>query len=528
MPARQAGTDAPPMTNPQAPHVPVLVVGGGPAGLMTSLLLARHGVRSRLVERHPGTSILPRATSVNVRTMEILRVLGLAEEVKAAGVNVDGLPLIVEMETLDGPILNWVANRNGGDPEAPASPSPEQYAFCAQDVLEPLLLEKLRHSDLCEVTFGTELASFAQNGFGVTAELLDRSGTRQLISADYLVAADGANSQVRQALAIATSGHDHLSTEINVLFEADLSKALAGRRAIIYRLYNRWLEGKITFRNNDGRNRWTLIALRFDDPSPSRCAELVRRCAGDPTLPVDVLTVGTWERAAVLADSFRDGRVFLTGDAAHRVTPTGGMGMNLAIQSTHNIAWKLAAVLQGWAGPALLDTYELERRPIAARTVELSYHLNSNSREVGSMLGQILGTAFDAGGLIPDGTTPPEVADPVADYVPCARPGHRAPHHCLDIDGRRQSTIDLFDGRFVLLSAGERWRAAACELGLEMSVPMGAYAITDTGWAHLYGVGPDGAVLVRPDGYVAWRAQEAARDMKGELERVLGRLLARN
>ena len=514
------------MTTPHASHVPVLVVGGGPAGLITSLLLAHHGVRSTIVERHPGTSILPRANSINLRTMEILRVLDLADEVMAAGVDVDGVPLVVEMETLDGPILSSVPNYNAADPEAPESLSPAEYTFCTQDVVEPILVNKLRGTALCDVSFGTRLVSFAQDGSGVTAELTDREGgSRRKVTADYMVAADGAQSAVRNALGIGMSGHGHMSSEINVLFEADLWRSLAGRRAIIYRLRNRWLQAQAVFRNNDGRNRWTLLMPVFENPSGERCAELIRRCAGDPALDVNVLAVGTWERAAVLADRFRDRRVFLTGDAAHRVTPTGGMGMNTAIQSAHNLAWKLAAVIQGWGTPALLDSYELERRPVAARTVELSYRLSRNTRAVGRMLGQVLGTAYDSGALIPDGTAPPEAGDPVADYVPSARPGHRAPHHWLFVNGRRQSTIDLFDGRFVILSADERWRAAAVELGPDMLVPMASHLITDDAWTRLYGVGRQGAVLVRPDGYVAWRTQVAAGDLRAELSRVLGLIL---
>jgi putative polyketide hydroxylase len=510
----------------RTPEVPVLVVGGGPAGLVTCLLLAHHGIRSCLVERHPGTSILPRANSINLRTMEILRVLGLEPEVKAAGVNVNGLPLVLDLEALDGPVLRSVPNLNVADPDAPGSPSPAEYVFCTQDVLEPLLLEKLRRSGLCEINFGTQLSSIDQDDGQVRAHLADRDGrARREVTAEYMVAADGADSTTRRALGIGVTGHDNLCNEINVLFEADLWPALGGRRAIIYRLHNRWLEGHVVFRNNDGGNRWTLLMPDFGEPTPERCARLIRRLAGDPHLEVEVLLVGSWVRAALLADRFRDRRVFLTGDAAHRVTPAGGMGMNTAIQSAHNLAWKLAAVLRGWAGLELLDSYETERRPVAARTVELSYRLENDRSYVGRMLGHILGTAYGAGALVPDGTPPPHLDDPVAEYRPTARPGHRAPHAWVSIGGRRRSTIDLFDGRFVLLSADPRWCAAATDLDVTTTVPMVAHVINDEGWARLYGIGEEGAVLVRPDGYVAWRTQRLANNAVEEVLRVMGQVV---
>jgi putative polyketide hydroxylase len=509
-------------------NVPVLVVGGGPAGLMTSLLLARHRVRSLLVERHPGTSVLPRAAGINVRTMEIFRAIALDQEVEANSHDSRGQDFLLEMTTLGGPIVETVPFLSGGDPDAPDSPSPSRFAFCSQDVLEPLLVAGLKRYQLCEPEFGTELVDFQQDGSGVRAELRERaSGRVRQVRAEYMVAADGARSHVREALRIPMRGHDHLTRELNILFEADLSEAVRGRRAILHRVTHPMLPGRAIFRNLDGRgHRWTLFLPWFEDASPERCADVIRLYADDAQLKVDVNAVGEWERATLLVDRFRAGRIFLAGDAAHRLTPSGALGMNTAIQTVHNLAWKLAAVLQGWAGPGLLDSYEAERRLVGGNAVELSYWFSGqHPLAMSRILGHVLGSAYDVGALLPDGTPPPGAADPVAEYVPSARPGHRAPHRWLMVDGRRISTLDLFDGRFVLLSPSEVWCVAARDVGSALAVPLVAYVINDRGWSDLYEVGPRGAVLVRPDGYVAWRRQEAVADPRGELSRLLASVL---
>jgi 2-polyprenyl-6-methoxyphenol hydroxylase-like FAD-dependent oxidoreductase len=509
--------------------VPVLIAGGGSVGLIASVLLARHGVRSLVAERHPGTSILPRAFGINVRTMEIFRFLGLEDAIRAAEVDVAGLPLLLAMQTMDGPVLESVPFQNSGDPGDPAWPSPTRVSFCAQDVLDPILVQALGQAGLAELRFGTEVTGVRPDPAGVTAELTDRrDGTRRVVRADYLIAADGANSSVREAIGIGMTGHD-ISTEINVLFEADLSRQLGAKRAILYRLHNRWLPHGGLFRNIDGGNRWTMFTSDTGDARPARLTEIIRGCAGDPDLEVEILASGAWRKTALVADRFRAGPVFLAGDAAHRLTPAGGLGLNTGVQGAHNLAWKLAAVLNGWAGPDLLDTYEAEWRPVARRAVELSHRIETTGHRAASkMLGQMLGTAYQQGAYVPDGTCPPDVADPVADYVPTARPGHRAPHYPLSCGGARRSTMDLFDGRFVALSPSERWCDAARDAGAALGVPVSAYVIADTAWAARYGVGQDGAVLVRPDGYVAWRRADACADMPGELHRAIDTVLCRD
>ncbi|HXJ48279.1 MAG TPA: FAD-dependent monooxygenase, partial [Candidatus Acidoferrum sp.] len=332
-------------------EVPVVVVGAGPAGLMTSLLLSRYGVGSLLVERHPEVSLLPRALGINVRTMEIFRSLGLDAEVEAIGVDVGDRPFLVELDTLRGPVRETVPRGGASDSGGPGSQTPAHFVFCAQNRLEPMLLDKLAASGLCEVWRGTELTGLSQDASGVMVRLRERSSrAERAVRAAYLVGADGAYSTVRSLLGIEMRGHDHMSRELNILFDAELSGALGGVRAILYQVRHPWLETPCLFRNTDGDLRWSLITPWFEDPSPERCRHLIRLCAVDPGLDVEILAAAAWERTTLLADSFRQGRVFLAGDAVHRVTPAGAFGMNTAIQTAHNLAWKLAAVVQGWAG----------------------------------------------------------------------------------------------------------------------------------------------------------------------------------
>jgi hypothetical protein len=207
------------------------------------------------------------------------------------------------------------------------------------------------------------------------------------------------------------------------------------------------------------------------------------------------------------------------------MTPHGGLGMNTAIQSAHNLAWKLAGVLRGWAGPELLDTYEIERREAGRSTVDLSYRLfNSPVSQAGNVLGHVLGAAYPAGALIPDGSEPPTNADPVGQYVPTARPGHRAPHLWLHHGGGRISTLDLFGSGFVLLSRSSLWTQAARRVASSTALPVDSHLIVDPSWSDLYEVGDGGAVMVRPDGYVAWRTARASVEPEAELAEVLAQV----
>lgn len=506
---------------------PVLIVGAGPAGLTTSLLLARAGTPSLLIERRSGLSVLPRATGVNARTMEIFRSIGLADQIMAAAMDTRGLPLWVQLETLRGPVLESLTPQGPrGVPDA-SSPTPAAHVQCAQDRLEPILSETVRRYPQTEMRFGTELVSLSQDADGVVAELEERQSRRRYqVRAAYAVGADGANSVARRSVGIAMIGEEHLGREVNILFEADLTPLVQGHRASLYLVRNGALEG--TFRPVDEGRRWTLTTPYVDDPTPEQCVQAIRAGAGDPSVAPRIIATQDWELAAAVAERFRAGRVFLVGDAAHRMTPGGALGMNTAVQDAHNLAWKLAAVLGGWAATPVLDTYQTERRPVAERSATLSWAIWKDMRKAGRTLGAVLGSSYESEAVIPDGTEPPHIGDPVTDFLSSARPGSRAPHHWLEIDGRRLSTIDLFDGRFVLLSGARAWSTAAEQAVSKMRIPLVSHVIEDEEWARLYGVSGEGAVLVRPDGYVAWRDRGSAEPSANVLKEVLSRVLGRH
>jgi hypothetical protein len=256
----------------------------------------------------------------------------------------------------------------------------------------------------------------------------------------------------------------------------------------------------------DNKERWLMSVPYYPGDEPGslterRCLEWVRAGLGDDSVEVRYLGHRFWDPTALVADRYRAGRVFLAGDAAHLTTPEGGLGMNCGIADVHNLAWKLAGVLAGWANPALLETYEPERRPHAVACVEASL---GAARPPNPIDGLVLGHTFQSTAIIDDGTPEPTRRDPVGEYMPMARPGHRAPHLWLD---PRTSTLDLFGSAFVALTdpAGKPGLDHAADLARNTGVPLETHAIEAAGWHNLYGVGSGGVVLVRPDGYVAWR-----------------------
>jgi hypothetical protein len=367
-----------------------------------------------------------------------------------------------------------------------------------------------------------------------------------------MVAADGARSRVRPALGIPLHGMREVYRSINVLMSADLERWVKDRPAAIYLIQQPGL--RCTFLTINGVNRWGFlinlpIDASFEPYNAERCAEVVRKAAGVPELEVKILGIDPWVAAALVADRFSAGRVFVAGDAAHEMPPTGGFGLNTGVQDAHNLAWKLAGVLKGWAKPELLDTYDTERRPWGQWvTDEALAHAYSMGRgpqhdiasgdspalarpEFHSELGVIFGASYTSPAVIPDGSDAPEITNRVSQYVPTARPGARAPHVWLQTNGHRTSAHDLIGMGFTLFAGvrGAPWRDAARAVSASLGVPMNAYTVgaradlrdPEGNWAEAYGVQADGAVLVRPDGHVAWRQRSGVSDPRRELERAL-------
>lgn len=530
--------------------VPVLIAGGGIVGLSASLFLSRQGICSLLVERHRGTSIHPRARGVNARTMEIYRELGLEEAIRVAGAE-----LSPSFGLYTGATLKEVIEPVPRRTEPIAFPgaalfdeiSPANGNRVTQDLLEPVLLAEARKRG-GDLRFFTELTSFEQDETGVTATIVDRaSGAQRTVRANYMLAADGANSRIREALGVPVSGSGSLGFLLNILFHADLREFVRDREFSICLIERPELRGLFTSINNS--DRW-VFHLSYDpargerpeDFPPERCKELLRLALGMPEIALEIESILPWESAVRVVDGFQQGRVFLAGDAAHQMPPWGGQGANTGVADAHNLAWKLAAVLKEQAAPELLTTYDAERQPIGRLAAEESGQA-ADERGVLSlqrsaagyvhrqfrMLGY--GYQYNSAAIIAEPENPLALDELGLD----GRPGTRAPHAWVEHQGQRISTLDLFGTDFVLLAAsnGAAWCEAARLLAPHLKIKLTSYRVGPAGdlldpenrWQAKAGISATGALLVRPDGIVAWRAQEQSDNVQQEIEQMIERLL---
>ncbi|MER6355009.1 FAD-dependent monooxygenase [Streptomyces sp. NPDC001634] len=550
----------------EADHrVPVLIVGGSLVGLSMSLFLGRHGVRHTLVERHAGTSIHPRGRGNNVRTMELFRVAGIEPGIKTAASLLADNHGILQTPTLVGDAGEWLFKHidpGGGL----AKFSPTAWCLCSQNDLEPVLLDGARELG-GDLRYSHELESFEQDPEGVTAVVRDRATeARYTVRADYLVAADGPRSPARRRLGIGQTGPGDLFHNVSVTFRSKLLADVVGdRRFICCYLTDPEADGALL--PVDNKENWVFHAPwhpergeTLEHFTAERCERHIRRATGVPDLDVEITGKASWHAAERVAERYAKGRVFLAGDSAHEMSPTGAFGSNTGIQDAHNLAWKLAAVLGGWAGPALLETYDTERRPVAlatsarasARSVEHSHPgfspapgMGGGGRQSG-ILNIVLGYRYPDGAVV--GTDPAEPVVPESVRL-TGQPGSRGPHMWLRRPGERPdrlSTLDLYERSMVLLSDARStagWHDAARRIADRDSGRLEAYRIgtgpdaeltydADHGaeaadWAQVHGTTADGAVLVRPDGFVAWRAEGAVADPEATLRDVLTTVLRR-
>ena len=549
------------MDSEPSEEVPVLIVGGSLVGLSAALFLSRLGIDVLTVERHRGTAIRSRAGHFQLRTVEILRSAGIEETVRRkseeqyppdGGIN--------NVESLAGrEIANYFPNLNDGVDEF----SPTVRLFINQDALEPIL--RARAEELgARLRYRTECVSLDQDADGVTAVIRDlESGTQSSVRAKYVIAADGNRSATRGLLGIGMRGHGVLSDSITIYFHAksDLGPLLRDRNQGVHYVTNPLLRG--FFRLDRTGNAGFLVVNLVGDISrpeivaayPSapwarvaegiteqRAVELLRAAIGVPDIPVVIDDIAPWQAVADAAERFQEGRVFLAGDAAHVVPPNGGFGGNTGVQDAHNLAWKLALTLKGVAGPGLPQTYDAERRPVGELTVEQAY-----TRYV-TRVAPYLGTQ-DAQPFVDDFSmeigyrynSPAVILEPGSNPLhehprtSQGRPGGRAPHVYLDRQGEKVSTLDLFGENFVLLAGaeGRAWQAAATAAADQLGVPLDTYLVgtdladVDGRFPEAYGISPSGAVIVRPDGFVGWRAVTAADAPEGVLQQVLQSLLCR-
>lgn len=520
-------------------EVPVIICGAGPVGLTTSIQLSRLGIETLLVERRSSVSTLPRARGIMSRTVEIWSHYGLYQEMTDVSLPANWCDEFIYADTLAGDIIGTMPS-NCMAPGAQAENTAYDFRCAAQDQIDAMLLRCAQTYRSAEIRFSTDMLSQVQDEDGVTVTLRLPDGSTGQVRAQYLVAADGGRSQIRESLGIGSTGPTALGCFVNNHFTADLSRWTADRQATLIWAFG---EGKVgLFQPLDGKKRW-MAQIMFDptvDPPASWTDEKVLRrlrdMIGDEAadeVDIDLHSSYTYVIEATVADRLRDRRVFLVGDAAHRIPPAGGIGMNTGVQTAHNLAWKLALALTGDATDGLLDTFDTERREAAQRACDygvtnLGYvrairaaetrdgqvAAIAASKQYGNWAGLDLGVHYAGpGAYVPDETPQAEAEHSVVDYLPSAKPGYRAPHFWL-VDGtRRLSSTDLFETDFVLLTGAEgtAWLDAARHPHLPVAVD--AYDVHETGrlvpeldFCKLYEIEPSGSVLVRPDGHVAWRS----------------------
>jgi 2-polyprenyl-6-methoxyphenol hydroxylase-like FAD-dependent oxidoreductase len=495
-------------------RVPVLITGGSMVGLSTAAFLGFHGVRSLAVERHGGTAIHPRAAHFHLRTLEVFRAMGLEPGVRAKSEEqYDSDGGISAVESLAGnEIAKYIPSLNAGVERV----SPTRRLFLTQEALEPILRERALELG-AELRYRTELTDFEQKGDSVIATTRDlESGDERHIQADYLVACDGWRSPIRERLGIGMEGHGLISNSITIYFRADCAEYVAGRTEGVFYVFNDVMRGFFRL-DRDCQTGFLVVNTLGDTDRPDatniaegitteRAEEFLRAAIGVPDMPVEVLDIAPWQAVADNATRFQSGRVLLAGDAAHTMPPNGGFGGNTGVQDAFNLSWKLAHVLNGQAGPELVDTYDAERQPIGKLTIEQAYtryvlrtapYLGTdNIQPMADDLSLEIGHRYRSSAVLQD----PGDDDGLPYVDPResrALPGTRAPHLWVE---HGVSTLDLFRKQMVLLTPASAWEEAAKASGAELDV----HRIERSDFPEQYGISPTGAVLVRPDGYVAW------------------------
>lgn len=555
----------------------VLIVGGGIVGLSTSLFLSWYGIPSLLVERHPGTAIHPRIPALAQITMEMYRRVGIEEAIHQAEAPYTMSGNLLLLESLVGQEFDVL--QEDVDAFFIGDLSPAQGSQIGQDVLEPILRRRAEHLG-GDLRFNTELLSFVQDDTGVTATIHEReSAHTRTVRARYLVATDGTGSGIRQHLGIGRHGKGSLFHCVSIIFSANLMEQFRQRHAVMCFIANENISNAalVPYPGSSARPDLFRLDVSFDpeeeslaDYPESRCLSLIRAAVGIPDLAAHLKSVSTYEASELVADRFQQGRIFLAGDAARTQPPTGGLGGATGIAEANNLAWKLAAVLRGEAGEALLTTYDSERRPQADYTAQ-QVALLSQQRETAGSAGitvdpfsLVIGYRYSAGAIIQEaGDEHLSLAKSPTLWQ--GKPGTRAPHLVLEREGKPclseasrderrwqaeqeqsrvgglhnnpVSTRDLFGLRFVLLTGpqGQPWKTAAERAQNVLHLPLDSYQVggeaadlidAENIFCTAYGITTDGAVLVRPDGFISWRCQ-SAQDVEQALTQALSILLYR-
>ena len=524
---------------------PVLIVGAGGAGLSLALLLLQQGIRPVLVEQRAQVSWYPRARNLNFRSMEIFRALGLADEIRTAGARVSR---IVGRQQLASPEEKELLNPASLLDTTAFSPEPYQW-YCPQSRLEPILVAAARRGG-ADVRYATELVNFIQEEHEVIADLKDHStGDSYTLRAQFLAGCDGTHSAIREALRVPVLGEGPLDEHyVFIYFRAAWDELIRGHEADAFLIENADVHGMFLVAEKD----LGMFVLRTPAPEQigaftrERCQELLTKAIGKPTLAVDIIEVVPWRPVQSVAERFQIGNVFLVGDSAHTMPAKEGLGVNSAIQGAQNLGWKLASVLNRHASRELLSTYTTERQPVAWFSAQHSLTGPAAALIEGVPLAQKESEFFPTVGyryssqaiLSEDGPLPPSGRVVLLDRGELTGiPGTRVPHVWLARGSARVSTLDLLNGDFVLLTgvAGADWCEAALRLSHSIGVRISAYRIGPAAdlcdpagdWAAKMGILPEGTILLRPDGFVAWRCRDAASEPEVLLGQAIKGILCR-
>ena len=527
----------------------IMIVGGGPVGLAMGLLLDRFGIDAIIVEKSPTTTDHPKSRGCWVRTMEIFRQWGIEQAIRDRGLQ-DSSDMFVQVESIAGREISR------SRPEPNLGQTPAWKSLVAQDAVEEEIYKVIAHSNLVQVHFSTEFVGFEEVEDGVICEIRSvETGRSERWHAKYVLACDGAGSQTRRRAGIEMVGPATLAVMLNEYWRGDLSRFPITREAAGYQIYSDkpGIPRRAGILNTNGRDRWLSVMQigeeKDERPRPwtdAETIEIIRTHAGVPDLEVTLLNRSIWRMSKQVAAQFRKSRAFVVGDAAHRFPPTGGFGLNSGVQDAHNLAWKLAFVLRGVASEKLLDSYDVERRPVARSNADFSYGnlirfrrlddavrsgnedrirfwVNDLDNHLHS-IGQALGFSYEEGAVIPDGTA--RGGHWTRIYLPSDRPGGRFPHLWLDM-ARKRSTLDWFDKEFTVVTGplGGEWLEAGRDVSGKLGIPLHLQQLPNAHQSDGIQMGLRGAVLVRPDGHVAWRMsyipENPARELAGALQNVL-------
>ncbi|MDI3331317.1 MAG: FAD-dependent monooxygenase [Micrococcus sp.] len=589
-------------------HVPVLIIGGGGAGLAASMNLSRLGVEHLLVSSLPYTSKLPKAHVLNQRTMEIFTEVGVAPEVYKRSTPAENMKAtgwyagLAGDHEYNGRRLGHLEVWGGGytDPDYIAA-SPCRTCNLPQIRLEPVMLEHARkiHADPRGIRFNNEVVGIEMQEDGsALATVLDKDSRQQYtVRAQYVIAADRGRT-VGPALGVGMTGPTDLMMMVSVHFSADLTEWATDDDVLIRWLVNpefggSWSSGVLVAMGPEHwgpkSEEWVVhLDYATHDPDALQDEKVIDRLSNVLGVDRSLLTVhkvSPWVMEGVVAEKFRVGNVFFIGDAAHRHPPTGGLGLNSAIHDGYNLAWKLALVLQGKAGDALLDTYEAERQPVDQDNVDTAVASAMNhftidkalnlspentpeqnwaevmplwddslpgAAEKRHALNKAVGTQtmefrhhnvefgyrYDSTAVVDDGSPAYVPLDPVRLYEPSTKPGHPLPHAFVERENERVALGDLVSGGHFLVLAGEDgqdWVDAARKLAEDRGLPVKAHTVGLEGsdyvdvrmaWTKHRGINRGGVVVVRPDRYVAYRSLDAVQDPERALAAAFDTILA--